>query len=441
VTLPGAWLEEYLTAKGLGARLTILAGRFPQPPASLEAALELSLEAYWLFQRYPFPEALEARILAAADALEGELLVRASGPACGASGLELWSAGTRAALLNAIRAAWSRAYSPSAGRVPAWPTITVLERGSAPAQELAIAEFWSERLSDGRSLGMAPRDLEQKLESAAARSGLGEDLDSAPLSEIGAYARYALGCSYNSVLAPDDPFEFLGLLLPGAPGGAAQRERYLTLSQASGRPDGQAYLELAARALALETRGAEGGARRAVPGSHGASGLAAPSDRGAPPAKRSGSGAAALERGLAALGPAPTGARGHTVLAQQLIGSPSSPGRAAGVLRHASGAGLGPEEGGAQSPVLCCESFRPELLALKPVAVIESLGGRIGAGALLAREAGLPCVSGVRDTGMLREGVSVRVDGWLGLVSVASDDSGQVSGPSAYRVRGSDYGI
>jgi len=148
-----------------------------------------------------------------------------------------------------------------------------------------------------------------------------------------------------------------------------------------------------------------------------------------------------LERGLAALGPAPTGPGGHTVLAQQLIGSPSSPGRAAGILRLAPRAGLGLEEGGAQPLVLCCERFRPELLALKPVAVVESLGGRIGAGALLAREAGLPCVSGVRDAGLLREGVSVRVDGWLGLVSVASDDSGQAPGPRANKLRGSDYGI
>ncbi len=441
MTLPGAWLEEYKAAHGLGARLNILAGRFPQPPASLEAALELSLEAYWLFQRYPFPEALETRILAATDAMEGELLVRASGPACGASGLELWSAGTRAALLNAIRAAWSRAYSPSAGRVPAWPTVAVLERGSAPALELALADIWSERLSDGRGLGMAPPDLEQELESAAARAGPGDGFKPAPLSEIGAYARYALGCSYNSVLAPDDPFEFLTLLAPGdtgASGGAALRERYLALSQASGRSQGQAYLELAARALALETRRAEGDAPRAVSDSHGALSLAALSFKGAPPARPSGPGAASLERGLAALGPALASASGHRIHAQQLIGSPSSPGRAAGILRRAPGAGLGAEGGGAMALVLGCERFSPKLLALKPVAVIESLGGRIGAGALLAREAGLPCVSGVRDAGMLPEGASVRVDGWLGLVSVASDDLGQAPEPSAYKLRGSD---
>jgi phosphohistidine swiveling domain-containing protein len=423
VIVPDAWLEEYLAYKGLGARLSILAGRFPMPPASLEAALELSLEAYWLFQRFPFPEDLAARILAATDAMEGELLVRASGPACGASGLELWPAGTRAALLNAIRAAWSRAYSPSAGRAPAWPTIAVLERGSAPASELALAEFWSERLSDGRSLGMAPRDLELKLESAAAGAGPVDGAEPAPLSEIGAYARYALGCSYNSMLAPDDPFEFLKLLSPGGTGdtgGAALRERYLALSQASGRAEGQAYLELAARALALETRRAQADATRAVGDSYGSSSLAAPSYIGAPPDKPFGPGAAALERGLAALGPAPTSAGGHTIHAQQLIGSPSSPGRAAGVLGRAPGACQGAGEGGAQALVLGCERFSPELLALKPVAVIESLGGRIGAGALLAREAGLPCVSGVRDAGMLPEGVSVRVDGWLGLVTVAA---------------------
>ncbi len=119
MTLPGAWLEEYLEATALGSRLTILAGRFP------------------------LPTALETRILASVDSLQGELLVRASGLSCGPSGLALWSAGTRAALLYAIRAAWSRAYAPAVGGVPVWPTIAVVERSAVPAEELAGLDRWT----------------------------------------------------------------------------------------------------------------------------------------------------------------------------------------------------------------------------------------------------------------------------------------------------------
>jgi phosphohistidine swiveling domain-containing protein len=422
VTLPGAWLEEYLAFKGLGARLAILSGRFPLPPASLEATLELSLEAYWLFQRFPFPEALEARILAAVDSLEGELLVRASGPACRSSGLELWSAGTRAALLNAIRGAWSRAYSPSAGRVPAWPAIAILERGRLPAGELALADSWSERTAGGGRLGMAPQDLLSKLQ--AALTGAGGEQGSAALYELGPYTRYALGCSYNGLLAPDDPFEFLELLSPPCPGVEALRQRYLALSQASGKGEGQAYLDLAGRSLAAETgTGPREAPRPPSAAENDSAAIAALSAKDAPPAQRSSPGAPSLERSLAALGPASQEAPGARVHAQQLIGSPSSPGRATGILRRAPSAGQGAESGRAESLVLSCERFHRGLLALKPAAVIESRGGRLGAGALLARAAGLPCVSGVRDAGILPEGSSVRVDGWLGLVSLAADSA------------------
>lgn len=416
--LPVAWLEEYLAFKGLGARLAILAGRFPLPPASLETALELSLEAYWLFQRFPLPEALEARILAAVDSLHGELLVRASGPACGASGLELWPADTRAALLNAIRAAWSRAYSPSAGSVPAWPAISILERGALPAGELALADSWSERLSDGRALGMAPQDLERSLEAAIAE--IGDGPVPSELSELGPYTRYALGCSYNSLLVPDDPFEFLELLSPLSPGGVARRERYLALSRSGGKAEGQAYLELAARALAMESRGAEADASGAAGYSKAVSRSTELPSNGATPAGRSSPDAATLERGLAALGPAQPEARAASVRAQQLIGAPASPGRAAGILRREAASGQGAKTVGPGAFVLSCRRFHRGLLTLNPVAVIESQGGRIGAGAILAREAGLPCVSGVRDADILPDGSSVRVDGWLGLVSVAA---------------------
>lgn len=374
--LPGAWLEEYLATDGLGFRLANLADRFPLPHAGVEAALELSLEAYWLFQRFPLPQALEARILARLDELGGDLLIVASGLSCGASALELWSAGTRAALLSAIRTAWSRAYAPCVGRVPAWPTVAIVEQSSLSPGELAQADRWSERLVDGQCLGMSSRELESRFEAATTGGGVAE------LAEIGAYARYALGCNYNSLLAPEHPFEFLDLLGSGGTAGQALRERYLALSLAGGKTEGQAYIDLATRSLALEAAAIHEEPSRSAS-------LAAP-------------GISSLRN------------RDDKVHAQQLIGSPSSPGRGAGRLRHAPCAR-------ADDLVLVCERFNQGLLALKPLAVIESQGGRLGVGALLARAAGIPCVSGVRDAGLLPDGIVVRVDGWLGLVSVASD--------------------
>ncbi|MDX9898724.1 MAG: PEP-utilizing enzyme [Spirochaetia bacterium] len=386
MTIPGSWLEEYLEATGLGARLTILAGRFPLPHASLEAALEISLEAYWLFGRFPLPEILEARILASIDSLKGSLLVRASGPSCGASGVALWQTNTRASLLYTIRAAWARAYAPAFASLssfasqpvlqPAWPTIAVVERSAASTEELAGLELWSERLPDGQYLSMSPQDLAQSLEAAAAEAGGGER--ASKLAEIGAYSRYALGCSYNSVIAPSDPFEFLGLLSSGGTDTASLRERYLTLSHGSGRLEAQAYIDLATRSLALETD------------------------------------AVNTDKTVKVSTPLQASARHVRIQAQQLIGLPSSPGRAAGILRRTPGAVDEPL-------ILACERFNPSLMALKPAAVIESQGGRLGSGALLARAAGIPCVSGVRDAAMFPDGIHVRLDGWLGLVSVGGD--------------------
>jgi len=380
VTLPAEWLDEYLEAEGLGARLVIMAGRFPMPPASLEAALELSLEAYWLFQRFHLPRTLEERILDSVDALEGELLVRMSGPSCSPPGFELWSTGTRAELLSVIRAAWSRAYAPTVGSVPVWPTIAIVGRSSLSPDELLNIDRWSERLPDGQHQSMIPEDLARMLDEAE-RGTVGMD-------EAGAYIRYAFGCSYNGVLAPADPFEFLKLLGPVDASAEALRERYLALSLASGKATGQAYLDLATRSLELHAS-----APRKEPLRSGA---------------------------LEALAPASPGLREEKVIAQQLIGSPSSPGRSAGTVRHVPGTSGTEARAPAEPAVLVCECFVREYLSLRPVAVIESRGGRLGSGALLARAAGIPCVSGVRDAGLLQEGATVRVDGWLGLVSVAA---------------------
>lgn len=53
-----------------------------------------------------------------------------------------------------------------------------------------------------------------------------------------------------------------------------------------------------------------------------------------------------------------------------------------------------------------------------PVAVLERGGSRLGLGALLARDAGIPCISGIGDLRMLPDGLPVMVDGHLGLATI-----------------------
>jgi len=390
VTIPGDWLHEYVTANNMGASLAMLVGRLPMYQENLEAALELSLEAMWLFQRHPLPESLETRILSSLDALDGELLVRASGPGCGPSGVELRSAGTRAELLSGIRSAWSRAFAPGAGRVPTWPEVSVVQRATLPASELSLVDRWREHLPGGEVLDLAPLDLSLRLEAAAA--GIG----TTTLPVVAAYARYALGCRYNSALAPDDPFEFLELLLPGSKTAVALRDRYYRIEQTIGRTEGQAWTKLAERSLELEWK--------LVEREHNQTGST----------KTMGS---RIQDAPDDVVPA---SRKAALVAQQLTGSSSSPGCASGVLHWVSGGEMLSSLPSSDATVLVCERFDKTLLALRPIAVIERGGGTLGAGALLARTESIPCVSGVRDADALHEGSHVRVDGWLGLVSVTA---------------------
>ena len=55
-------------------------------------------------------------------------------------------------------------------------------------------------------------------------------------------------------------------------------------------------------------------------------------------------------------------------------------------------------------------------------AVVERRGGMLIHGAIIAREYGLPCVTGVAGaTSVIRTGDELSVDGYLGIVTVARD--------------------
>jgi pyruvate,water dikinase len=52
-------------------------------------------------------------------------------------------------------------------------------------------------------------------------------------------------------------------------------------------------------------------------------------------------------------------------------------------------------------------------------AIVERRGGMLIHGAIIAREYGIPCVTGISDaTALIKTGDSVTVDGFLGLVIV-----------------------
>jgi pyruvate,water dikinase len=71
--------------------------------------------------------------------------------------------------------------------------------------------------------------------------------------------------------------------------------------------------------------------------------------------------------------------------------------------------------------VMVCDAVDPNMTFVVPLcaAIVERRGGMLIHGAIIAREYGLPCVTGVPDASSLIEtGARVTVDGFLGIVTV-----------------------
>jgi pyruvate,water dikinase len=107
------------------------------------------------------------------------------------------------------------------------------------------------------------------------------------------------------------------------------------------------------------------------------------------------------------------------VQARQIVGQPAGPGLAQGPARVIrSNADLTRFQHG---EVLVCDAVDPNMTFVVPLAsaVVERRGGMLIHGAIIAREYGLPCVTGVPDaTERMRTGDSVTVDGYLGIVTI-----------------------
>jgi phosphohistidine swiveling domain-containing protein len=108
--------------------------------------------------------------------------------------------------------------------------------------------------------------------------------------------------------------------------------------------------------------------------------------------------------------------------ARQLLGQPASSGIAAGRARVV----VNPEdlfkfEAG---EVLVCDAIDPNMTFIVPLAgaIVERRGGMLIHGAIIAREHGIPCVTGVPEAAVLiKDGDLVSVDGYLGIVTIGEN--------------------
>ncbi len=111
---------------------------------------------------------------------------------------------------------------------------------------------------------------------------------------------------------------------------------------------------------------------------------------------------------------------GFLIRPRQLIGQPAGPGVAHGTARVVvSQYDLTSFEHG---EILVCDAVDPNMTFVVPLAagVVERRGGMLIHGAIIAREYGLPCVTGVPDvTSLIHTGDTITVDGHLGIVTLS----------------------
>lgn len=110
------------------------------------------------------------------------------------------------------------------------------------------------------------------------------------------------------------------------------------------------------------------------------------------------------------------------VRARQLVGQPAGPGLARGRARVVhTPRDLGQFRSG---EILVCDAVDPNMTFVVPLAagIVERRGGMLIHGAIIAREYGLPCVTGVPEImRFVTTGVELTVDGYLGIVIIGTD--------------------
>jgi len=120
----------------------------------------------------------------------------------------------------------------------------------------------------------------------------------------------------------------------------------------------------------------------------------------------------------------PSGQDNRYMKARQLLGQPAGPGIGRGrarVIDSAKDLALFKK-----GEVLVCDAVDPNMTFVVPLAagVVERRGGMLIHGAIIAREYGIACVTGVPDAAaLIHTGDEVTVDGYLGIVTVGQKDS------------------
>jgi pyruvate,water dikinase len=113
----------------------------------------------------------------------------------------------------------------------------------------------------------------------------------------------------------------------------------------------------------------------------------------------------------------PAGVPALSARARQLVGSPAGPGLARGIARVVrSREDLLDFKAG---EILVCDAIDPNMTFVVPLCsgIVERRGGMLVHGAIIAREYGLACVTGVPDaTRLIESGDTLTVDGYLGIV-------------------------
>jgi pyruvate,water dikinase len=119
----------------------------------------------------------------------------------------------------------------------------------------------------------------------------------------------------------------------------------------------------------------------------------------------------------------------HNFKARQLLGQPAGPGIGRGRARVINNPGdLASFKKG---EVLICDAVDPNMTFVVPLAagVVERRGGMLIHGAIIAREYGIACVTGVPDAAVLiRTGDELTVDGYLGIVTIGHPENPEAEG-------------
>jgi len=111
--------------------------------------------------------------------------------------------------------------------------------------------------------------------------------------------------------------------------------------------------------------------------------------------------------------------RAFSLKSRQIVGQPAGPGLAMGRARVVLGSSdlFNFEKG----EILVCDAVDPGMTFVVPLAsgIVERRGGMLIHGAIIAREYGIPCVTGVPDAvNQIKTGDFITVDGHLGIVII-----------------------